>query len=507
MSHSGHWRFTRIFTLQSKAMKLSEVTLEHHYADMGEAFGTPIAPTPFRHPKVIDTNPSVLQLLGIDPNEKSDPAWAELGCGARLFKGSRPFAMKYTGHQFGVYNPDLGDGRALLLGEIENEGRRWELHLKGAGKTPYSRFGDGRAVLRSTIREYLASEALYGLGIPSTRALCIVGSDEPVTREKIETGAMLIRVAESHVRFGHFEYLFYTKQLEALQELIGVICRRFIPGTEGMAVGDQAEALLRFTTRRSAELVAAWQSAGFAHGVLNTDNMSIIGDTFDYGPYAFLDDYDPTFICNHSDHTGRYAFEQQPGVVLWNLNALAHALSAFVGVDALRECLEQFQPVVSEAYAQRMRAKLGLEKEEDGDQALCSELLKLLQHGQADYSLFFRALAHYRGERPASALHELLKPSHHSALDQWLEHYDRRLTRETNNSRERNLAMLSVNPKYILRNYLAQKVIEAAEDGDYHPLRTLRQLLQSPFAEHPEREVWASAPPESGKRIPLSCSS
>ncbi|QFT56474.1 YdiU family protein [Microbulbifer sp. THAF38] len=488
-------------------MKLSEVTLSHHYADMGDVFGRRIAPTPFKHPQLIDINPAVLQLLGIDASEATNPDWAQLGCGAKLFQGSRPFAMKYTGHQFGVYNPDLGDGRALLLGEIEHQGKEWELHLKGAGQTPYSRFGDGRAVLRSTIREYLAGEALSGLGIRSTRALSIVGSDESVTREQIERGAMLIRVAESHVRFGHFEYLFYTKQLQAQQQLIGEICRRFVPDTQGLNVGEQAEAMLRFTTKRSAELVAGWQAVGFAHGVLNTDNMSIIGDTFDYGPYAFLDDYDPTFICNHSDHTGRYAFEQQPGVVLWNLNALAHALSGFVSVEALRDCLEQFQPLVTDAYAERMRAKLGLTTEEDGDQALCADLLQLLQQGEADYTRFFRALSHYRGERPAQGLQECLAEAQHSALEQWLEHYDRRLAREHSDSCARNRAMLAANPKYLLRNYLAQKVIEAAEGGDYQPLRTLRQLLQNPFDEHPQHEVWASAPPESGKRIPLSCSS
>jgi len=488
-------------------MKLSDVTLSHHYANLGDAFGTRVDPTPFKHPQLIDTNPQVMQLLGIDPTEAENPAWAELGSGTKLFHGSRPFAMKYTGHQFGVYNPELGDGRALLLGEVENAGRCWELHLKGAGKTPYSRFGDGRAVLRSTIREYLAGEALSGLGIRSTRALCIVGSDEPVTREQIESGAMLIRVAESHVRFGHFEYLFYTKQLQAQQHLISEICRRFVPDTEGLSAGEQAEALLRFTIRRSAELAAGWQAEGFAHGVLNTDNMSIIGDTFDFGPYAFLDDYDPTFICNHSDHTGRYAFEQQPGVVLWNLNALAHALSGFISVEALRDCLEQFQPQVTHAYATRMRAKLGLIEEEDGDQGLCADLLQLLQQGEADYARFFRALSHYRSERPPEGLRDCIATSQHDALELWLEHYDRRLLREKSDSRTRNRAMLAANPKYILRNYLAQKVIEAAGQGDYHPLRTLRQLLQSPFEEHPEHEAWAAAPPESGKRIPLSCSS
>ena len=487
--------------------KLSDVSLSHHFADLGEAFGTRVEPSPFEHPQLIHVNPAVLQLLGIDPGEAANPAWAEIGCGKKLLPGSRPFAMKYTGHQFGTYNPDLGDGRALLLGEIEHDGELWELHLKGAGKTPYSRFGDGRAVLRSTIREYLAGEALHGLGINSTRALCLVGSDEPVTRERIETGAMLIRVARSHVRFGHFEYLFYTKQLQALQQLIDFVCRRFLPDSAELPVAEQAEALLRFTVQKSAEMTAGWQAEGFAHGVLNTDNMSIIGDTFDYGPYGFLDDYEPAFICNHSDHTGRYAFEQQPGVVLWNLNALAHALSAFVSTEALRDCLEDFQPRLIDAYAARMRRKLGLQREEEGDQKLCADLLELLAAAGADYTLFFRALAHYRGERPPSALQALLPESQHQALEQWLHHYDQRTARDGGDSRSRNRTMLDANPKFILRNYLAQKVIDAAEGGDYRPLQTLLELIQQPFAEHPEHEAWAAAPPDSGKHMPISCSS
>ncbi|MCW8126452.1 protein adenylyltransferase SelO [Microbulbifer halophilus] len=488
-------------------MKLNEVTLSHHYADLGDAFGTRIDPTPFEHPKLIHVNPAVLELLGIDESEADNPDWARLGCGSKPFKGSRPFAMKYTGHQFGVYNPDLGDGRALLLGELEHKGKLWDLHLKGAGKTPYSRFGDGRAVLRSTIREYLAGEALHGLGIRATRALCLVGSDEPVTRERIESGAMLIRVAETHIRFGHFEYLFYTRQLEALKQLIDFTCERFLPEAQSLPDNEKAEALLRFTVQRSADLAAGWQAAGFAHGVLNTDNMSIIGDTFDFGPYGFLDDYEPEFICNHSDHTGRYAFEQQPGVVLWNLNALAHAFSAFVETDSLKDCLEEFQPHLVDAYAARMRSKLGLATEEDGDRKLCADLLQLLADSRADYPLFFRALAHYRGERPPAALNELVPAAQQEALAQWLDHYDQRLAREDSDSSARNRAMLRSNPKFVLRNYLVQKVIDAAEGGDYRPLQTLFELLQTPFDEHPEHETWAAAPPESGKHMPISCSS
>ncbi|WP_226666660.1 protein adenylyltransferase SelO [Microbulbifer aggregans] len=486
---------------------LVQVKLHHHYADLGEPFGTALPPTPLQNPRLVHTNPAVLSLLGIDSAEADNPQWAQIASGAVLLSGSKPFAMKYTGHQFGSYNPDLGDGRALLLGEIEHDGLRWDLHLKGAGQTPYSRFGDGRAVLRSTIREYLAGEALTALGIRSTRALCLVDSEEPVAREKLETGAALIRVARSHVRFGHFEYLFYTRQLEAQRKLVQFVCEQFLPDSTDSDAQAQAEALLRFTVARSAELVAGWQSVGFAHGVLNTDNMSIIGDTFDFGPYGFLDDYEPGFICNHSDHTGRYAFDAQPGVVLWNLNALAHAFSALLDTETLKDCLGQYQPLLIEAYAERMRAKLGLEIEDEGDQQLSADLLQLLADGPVDYTLFFRALSRYCGERPASALEALVPPAQHPALAHWLDHYDHRLQKETRPSGLRSKAMLHTNPKFILRNYLAQRVIEAAEQGDYQPLDDFLTLLQSPFDEHPEFESWAAAPSESGKHLPISCSS
>ena len=487
--------------------KLAQVRLQHHFADLGDAFGTRVAPTPLHNPHLIHLNRQVLDLLGIDPAEAGNSHWAELAAGSKLFPGSTPFAMKYTGHQFGSYNPDLGDGRALLLGELEHDGVRWELHLKGAGKTPYSRFGDGRAVLRSTIREYLAGEALTALGIPSTRALCIVGSDEPVARERMESGAALIRVARTHVRFGHFEYLFYTRQLQAQQKLVRFVCAQFLPEVADLDIAQQAEALLRFTVARSATLAAGWQSIGFAHGVLNTDNMSIIGDTFDFGPYGFLDDYEPGFICNHSDHTGRYAFDAQPGVVLWNLNALAHAFSSLLDTDMLKDCLGQYQPLLVDAYAERMRAKLGFALAEENDQQLCADLLQILENGRVDYTAFFRALSHYCGERPAARLECLVPPGQHEALHQWLNRYDHRLLKETRSAEERGKAMLQTNPKFILRNYLAQQVIEAAEQGDFQPLEDFLFLLQHPFAEHPEFESWAALPPESGKHLPISCSS
>ena len=486
---------------------LDQLHLQHHYADLGPAFGTPTDPTPLQNPHTIHVNARVMALLGLDVDLATHADWPLYTTGAKLFPGSLPFAMKYTGHQFGGYNPELGDGRALLLGEVEHAGERWDLHLKGAGKTPYSRFGDGRAVLRSTIREYLAGEALTALGIRSTRALSIAGSQEPVAREKMETGAALIRVARTHIRFGHFEYLFYTRQLDAQKQLVEFVCKQFLPEVAGQPIQTQAEALLRYTVRRSAELAAGWQSVGFAHGVLNTDNMSIIGDTFDFGPYGFLDDYEPGFICNHSDHTGRYAFDAQPGVVLWNLNALAHAFSSLIDTETLKDCLGQFQPLLIDEYAARMRAKLGLAVEDDGDQQLCADLLQLLEQGQVDYTLFFRALSHYAGERPADKLASLVSTVQHEALESWLHRYDQRLHKETLSSQERSRAMLATNPKFVLRNYLAQNVIEAAEAGDYQPLCLFFDLLQAPFDEHPGFDDWAAAPTDAGKHLPISCSS
>ncbi|WP_299596464.1 YdiU family protein [uncultured Microbulbifer sp.] len=489
------------------ATSLDRLQLQHRYADLGPVFGTPTAPTPLENPHLIHVNKEVMALLGLDVAEATHPDWPSYTTGSKLFAGSVPLAMKYTGHQFGGYNPELGDGRALLLGEVENSGKHWDLHLKGAGKTPYSRFGDGRAVLRSTIREYLAGEALSTLGIRSTRALSIVGSREPVARESMETGAALIRVARTHIRFGHFEYLFYTRQLDAQKQLVEFVCAQFLPEVTGQPIQEQAEALLRFTVQRSAELAAGWQSVGFAHGVLNTDNMSIIGDTFDFGPYGFLDDYEPGFICNHSDHTGRYAFDAQPGVVLWNLNALAHAFSSLLDAEILKDCLGQFQPLLIEHYAGLMRAKLGLALKDDGDQQLCADLLQILEQGQVDYSLFFRTLSHYTGERPAAALEALVSPSQHAVLQDWLRRYDQRLQKEKRPAQQRSQAMLATNPKFVLRNYLAQRVIEAAEAGDYQPLGILFDLLQSPFDEHPGFEDWAAAPTDTGKHLPISCSS
>jgi hypothetical protein len=413
--------------------------------------------------------------------------------------------MVYAGHQFGSYNPQLGDGRGLLLGEITGtDGTLWDIHLKGAGKTPYSRFGDGRAVLRSTIREYLGSEALAGLGIASTRALCIVGSHTPVQRESMETAAGLLRLAQSHIRFGHFEYFHYQQRPDLVATLADYVIDRHFP--QWSATTDRHEQFFNEVVKRTAQMIADWQAAGFAHGVMNTDNMSILGDTFDYGPFGFLDDFNPGFICNHSDHQGRYAFNQQPSIGLWNLNALAHALSSLLSTEQLREALMRYEPQLQQRFNDNMQRKLGLKKTRPEDAQLVSDLLTLLAREGSDYTQFFRQLCDFSEHEECRQLSD--HRVDRAGFERWAQNYRHRLSFESQTETTRQQQMKANNPKYILRNYLAQKAIEQAEDhGDFSEIERLLTLLQNPFDEHPEWEDYAKAPPEWGKKLAISCSS
>ncbi|ELU08841.1 hypothetical protein CAPTEDRAFT_193573 [Capitella teleta] len=418
--------------------------------------------------------------------------------------------MIYSGHQFGAYNPQLGDGRGLLLGELVNtEGDKWDLHLKGAGQTPYSRFGDGRAVLRSCIREYLASEALHHLGIPTTRALCVVTSDTPVYRETTEAGSTLLRLARSHIRFGHFEYFFYNKRYEALKELADyTIEQNFydLPGMKEVAGTDQGyQCFYSEVIRRTATLIAQWQAAGFAHGVMNTDNMSILGDTFDYGPYGFIDDFNWHYICNHSDHSGRYAFSQQPEIGYWNCGRLGQALTPlFDDGELIQKALDQYPQIYTQAYTRLMLDKLGLEEEVEEDATLVSDLLQLLHDSHCDYTLFFRTLSNFPSNQTSEQLQQLVN---HPSLAPWLNTYQERLKKNPLDDQTRQKRMKQVNPKYILRNYLAQQAIEKAEKGDYQEIEHLMNVLVSPYDEHPDFEHYAEKPPEWGKKLEVSCSS
>ena len=483
---------------------LDGLAFDNSFARLDATFYTRQPISGLSNPRLVCASPSAAALIDLDPACFTQPDCAEYFGGNKLLPGSEPLAMVYAGHQFGVHVPQLGDGRGLLLGEVVSpQHGRWDLHLKGAGRTPYSRSGDGRAVLRSSIREFLCSEAMAALGIPTTRALCVVASDTPVLRETEERGAMVLRMARTHVRFGHFEYFHYTNQLERVRELADYVIARHFPAF--IARADRYVELLRQATLRTANMIAYWQAYGFAHGVMNTDNMSIFGETFDYGPYGFLDEFDPAFICNHSDNRGRYSFERQPSIGLWNLNALAHALSSLIDTDTIREILQQYERELIGTYTQLLQNKLGLEQPLDGDTELLSELLELLQQQRSDYTLFFRRLCDFDETQAHSPLRDDFIDR--ERFDRWSERYRQRLQQETRAREQRRDAMRRSNPKFILRNYLAQQAIEKAEQGDYSEVQRLFTVLQKPYDEQPEMERYAALPPDWGKHLVVSCSS
>jgi uncharacterized protein YdiU (UPF0061 family) len=365
--------------------------------------------------------------------------------------------------------------------------------------------GDGRAVLRSTIREYLCSEAMHALGIPTTRSLCITGSNSPVYRETVETAAVLTRLAPTHVRFGSFELFYYRGQYEAVRELADYIVREFFPTLE--EAENKYLEFLREVVRRTANLIAQWQAVGFAHGVMNTDNMSIIGLTIDYGPFGFLDEFDAGFICNHSDYGGRYAFDQQPNVGLWNLYKFAQTLIPIIEPEQAETVLGEYQAIFAERFIGLMREKLGLQTEQTEDAELISDLFEILQTNQVDYTRFFRLLGEFKtGEKEKNALLQgmFVNPA---SFDLWAEIYRTRLKKEASVDENRRASMLLKNPKYILRNHIAQEVIESAQKGDYTELNTLLEVLQKPFDEQTDMERFATEPPEISKRVAVSCSS
>ncbi|WP_417636703.1 protein adenylyltransferase SelO family protein, partial [Citrobacter freundii] len=353
---------------------------------------TALSPTPLKNARLIWHNDALAEQLAIPAALFDIPTGAGVWGGESLLPGMSPLAQVYSGHQFGVWAGQLGDGRGILLGEQQlADGSTFDWHLKGAGLTPYSRMGDGRAVLRSTIRESLASEAMHYLGIPTTRALSIVTSDTPVYRETVEAGAMLIRVAQSHMRFGHFEHFYYRREPEKVRQLADFAIRHYWPQWQEDA--DKYQLWFNDVVTRTATLIADWQAVGFAHGVMNTDNMSILGLTMDYGPFGFLDDYVPDYICNHSDNQGRYSFDNQPAAALWNLQRLAQTLSPFIPVEALNDALDSYQLALLTRYGQRMRQKLGFFSEQKDDNELLSELFSLMSRERSDYTRTFRMLS------------------------------------------------------------------------------------------------------------------
>lgn len=484
--------------------KITELQFDNTYRTLPEDFYHLVKPTPFNDPHLVAFNSDAGDLINLDPGESRIDDFLEFFSGKKLFSGSDPLAMAYTGHQFGVYNPDIGDGRAILLGEVRNdEGELWDLHLKGSGRTRYSRVFDGRAVLRSCIREYLCSEAIHGLGIPTTRALCIIGSDEKVERETTETGAMMVRMAQTHVRFGSFEVFHYKDRPEYVKLLADYVIEHHFP--ELLDSEGKYDELFSEVVKRTAALIAMWQAVGFTHGVMNTDNMSITGLTIDYGPFGFIEDYNPEYTPNHSDHFGRYSYQNQPAIAHWNLNKLAVAMSSILDGDIAQKSLDEFRNMYSAEYVGIMSKKLGLKEQMPEDVGLIKRLLEILTVEVADYTVFYRSLGSLNSVDDTQIVSMF---DNKDSISNWLSSYKLRLTAEGSDDKIRKKEMDSVNPKFILRNYLAENAIrKAVDEGEYSEIERLHRILRKPFEEQEEFQDYAEASPEWGKNLEISCSS
>ena len=468
----------------------------HAFSELPEEFFTLQDWQGFNNPKIVIENHPMKNALGMQGTDSQE--LLEIFNGTKKIDSLKPLSMVYSGHQFGQYVEQLGDGRGLLFAQINSNEGLLDIHLKGAGKTPYSRFGDGRAVLRSVIREYLCGEAMYALSIPTTRALMIIGSDEMVIREKSESAAMLVRTAKTHIRFGNFEYFHYNNKPEHVKALAD-FCINSYPQYFSRTK-DAYEDFFRVIVKNTANMIAHWQAYGFNHGVMNTDNMSILGETFDYGPYGFMEDYNPSHICNHSDYQGRYAFKNQPYIGLWNCSALGHALSSLISEESQTEILQTYEEIFQNALAELYRKKLGLGLKEPEDAALIQGLLDIMESEKLDYTNTFRNLMHTLTNKISPELSSEISKS-------WVVSFLKRHSRETTSQEKRLELMSQMNPKFILRNYMAQEAIEAAEKNDFLLLNTLLIILTQPFEEFPEHQKFANKSPKWAKDLEISCSS
>ena len=494
---------------------------DNSFAALPEAFYTRLNPQPLSKPHVVAVSDEVADTLGLPAALLDSPLFAEIFAGNRLMPGSEPLAAVYSGHQFGVWAGQLGDGRAHLLGGLRNEFGHWEIQLKGAGRTPYSRGADGRAVLRSSIREFLCSEAMAGLGVPTTRALCIIGAEQAVRREEIETAAVVARVAPGFVRFGSFEHWASRDRPLELQQLADYVIDTFRP--ECRAEANPYDALLRDVSRRTGELMAHWMAVGFMHGVMNTDNMSILGLTLDYGPFGFMEAFDAGHICNHSDHQGRYTYRNQPHVGQWNLYRLADAfLPLLVDPVAARAAVDEtYGDAFALTFERLMCAKLGLREALPDDETFIGETFGFLQEHRPDFTLFFRALSKLSCSTAESKAGATVNPENRpktenalrdlfvdrAACDVWLDGWRARQAQTPWPDAERQASMLAANPKYVLRNWLAEAAIRKAKHGDFSEVRRLLACLRRPYDEQPEFENYAALPPDWANGLEVSCSS
>ena len=480
-----------------RSKTLEDLRFANSFAGLGDAFSERRTPAGIPSARLVAFSPEAAALIDLRAGEQMRPEFAALVSGNALLDGMEPVAALYGGHQFGVWAGQLGDGRAILLGEVDQT-EPYELQIKGGGMTAFSRFADGRAVVRSTVREFLASEAMHHLGIPTTRALAMAAGDEPVLRERVERAATLIRIAPSFVRFGSFEIFHYRNRHAELKTLADYVIDRFYP--ECGTSDDRYERFFATVVERTAALMAQWQAVGFAHGVMNTDNFSILGLTLDYGPYGFVEEYEPGFICNHTDESGRYAFDRQPTIGLWNCYALAEALSPLIGRTQLDAALGGYQDAYRATFLSLMRAKLAIVDVREDDADLVLELFGLLQARRVDWTNFWRALSH----ADADVLAMLGEDATSRA---WLERYAERRAGDPRAEEHRRAAMRAVNPKYVLRNWVAQEAIEACEAGDDSVVAAVYDVLRAPYDEHPERAAWAQPAPDRYRDLSVSCSS
>ncbi len=473
---------------------------DNTYARLPERFFARLAPIPVAEPRLIKLNEALAGQLGLDPDLLRSPEGLAMLAGNQVPIGASPLAMAYAGHQFGGFVPQLGDGRAILLGEIlDPAGQRFDIQLKGSGRTPFSRGGDGRAWLGPVLREYILSEAMHALGIPTTRSLAAVATGEPVFRETALPGAVLVRVARGHVRVGTFEYFAARQDTDGLRHLADYVMARHYP--EAMTSDRPYRAFLDAVIDRQAELVARWLGVGFIHGVMNTDNMSIAGETIDYGPCAFMDAYDPGTVYSSIDRQGRYAYANQPRIAQWNLSRLAQSLLPLLdpdpdkAVEEAQAAIDGFGERFERAYLACFRAKLGLLEAHEGDAELIDTLLAAMSETGADFTNTFRALCDLTEGAGGTGRGRL---GDNAAWDAWLARWHARLARDPVDSEARATAMRRANPAVIPRNHQVEAALDAAVEGDLDPLDALLQALADPWGDRPESDqfTWPPEPHE-----------